>query len=86
VVIIEGEETVLGVNVGHPIVTNGPLLHSCVEVREPIELSFGLVNGWAQAFMYGMGSMWLKGKGVFWEVWPSGFNGLIFNWTHFVKS
>ena len=23
----------------------GPLLHSCVEVREPIELSFGMVRG-----------------------------------------
>jgi len=23
----------------------GPLLCSCVEVREPIELSFGMVNG-----------------------------------------
>jgi len=23
----------------------GPLLHSCAEVREPIELSFGMVSG-----------------------------------------
>jgi len=35
------EGTVLGVNLGRPVVTNEPLLHSCVEVREPIEPSFG---------------------------------------------
>jgi len=32
----EGE--VLGVNVGHPIVTNGTLLRSCAKVRELMEL------------------------------------------------
>jgi len=38
------EWAVLGVNLGRPFVTNGILLHSCVEVREPIELSFGVVS------------------------------------------
>jgi len=33
----------------------GPLLCSYVEVREPIELSFGVVNGVGPALMYGMG-------------------------------
>jgi len=36
---------VLGVNLGRPIVTNGDLLCSYVEVGEPIELSFGVVSG-----------------------------------------
>ena len=35
----------LGVNLGCPIVANGDLMRSCVEVREPIELSFGVVSG-----------------------------------------
>jgi len=30
---------------GRPIATNGDLLHSCVEVCEPIELLFGVVSG-----------------------------------------
>jgi len=33
------------VNFGRPIAPMGPLLRSCVEVREPIELSFGVVSG-----------------------------------------
>jgi len=45
VVVVEEEGTVLGVNLGNPIVTKGILLHSCVEVHEPIELSFGMVSG-----------------------------------------
>ena len=46
VVIVEGEGTVLGGNEGRPIVTNGDFVaYSCAEVREPIELSFGLVSG-----------------------------------------
>jgi len=40
-----GGRAVLGVNLVRPIVTNGTLLHSCVEVRERIELSFGVVSG-----------------------------------------
>ena len=45
VVVVEEEGTVLGVNLGNPIVTKGILLHSCVEVHKPIELSFGVVSG-----------------------------------------
>jgi len=48
------------------------LLHSCVEAREPIELSFGVVSGWAQALMYGMGSTCLKGRVDFGVVCPLG--------------
>ena len=44
VVIIKGKGAVLWLNLGRPIVTKGPLLHSCVEVFELIELSFGVVN------------------------------------------
>ena len=54
-----------------------PLLHSCVEVREPIKLSFGMVSGVGQALMYGVHVV--QGEGVdFAVVWPSGFNGQIF--------
>jgi len=35
----------LGVNVGHPIVTNGEFVASCAKVRELIELSFRVVRG-----------------------------------------
>jgi len=45
VVIVEGEGTVLWINLGRLIVTNGDLLHSCAEVHEPIELSFWEVSG-----------------------------------------
>jgi len=45
VVIAKGDGKVLGVNLGRPIVTNGNLLRSCVEVRAAIELSFGAVSG-----------------------------------------
>ena len=34
-----------GVNLGHPIVPVGILMHRCVQVREPIMLSFGVVSG-----------------------------------------
>jgi len=30
------EKAVWGLNVGHPIATNGEFLHSCAKVREPI--------------------------------------------------
>jgi len=33
------------VNLGRPTVTKGPLLRSCAEVREPIELSINMVSG-----------------------------------------
>ena len=32
-------------NFGHPILSSGTSLHSCVEVHELIELSFGVVSG-----------------------------------------
>ena len=35
----------LGVNLRRLIITNGTLLHRCVEVRTAIELSFGVVSG-----------------------------------------
>jgi len=34
-----------GVNVRHPFVTNGDLLHSCAKLHELIELSFRVVSG-----------------------------------------
>ena len=45
VVIIKGEGEVVGVNLGHSTVTNCDLLHSCVKVHRPIELSFGVAIG-----------------------------------------
>jgi len=39
------EETVLGVNLGHPILVNGDFVASCAEVCKLIELSFGVVSG-----------------------------------------
>jgi len=45
VVVVEGEGTVLGVNLGRPIVTTGALLRSCAEMHIAIELSFGVVSG-----------------------------------------
>jgi len=33
------------VKLGHPVIANGDLLHSCVEVHKPIELSVGMVSG-----------------------------------------
>ena len=42
---VEGEEAVLGVNFGRPIVNNRDLLRSSAVVRKPIELSFGVVSG-----------------------------------------
>jgi len=58
-------KAVLGVNVGHPIVTNGgPLLHSCVKVREPIELSFGVVSGVSPVIDVQNGGPRVSRKGV----------------------
>ena len=51
-VIVKGEGAVLGVNLGHPIITNGELFRSCAEVCAVIELSFGVVSRVTQAFMY----------------------------------
>ena len=42
-----------GVNLGRPIVTNGDFVaYSCAKVRAAIDLSFGVVSGVTQAFMY----------------------------------
>ena len=48
-VIVDGKGQLLEVNLGRPIVTNGDFVaYSCVEVREPIEVSFGpVVIGWS---------------------------------------
>jgi len=49
------EGTVLGVHLGHTI-PMGTLLHSCVEVREPIELLFEVVSevgGWMGVLHWG---------------------------------
>ena len=53
------------VNLGRPIVTNGTLLHSCVEVHELIELSFGVVSGVRQEVGVLDGVPVSKGKGDF---------------------
>jgi len=46
-VMIVKEEGQFWVNLGRPCNQLGlpGMLHSCAEVREPLELSFGLVNG-----------------------------------------
>ena len=60
----------------------GPLLHSCVEVHEPTELSFGVVSGVGPGIDVLHGSpRGSRGRGRFWGClahWPTGFNGLIF--------
>jgi len=48
----------------------GPLLRSCVEVREPIELSFGLVGGVTQGIHVLDGVHVPEGKGGFWGSLP----------------
>jgi len=40
------------------------LLRSCTEVREPIELSFGMVSGVGPGIMYGMGVRVPQGEGA----------------------
>ena len=54
-VIVEGEGTVLGVNLGRPTVTNG-------EVHESIELTFGVVTGVSQGMGVLDGVHMPKGK------------------------
>jgi len=70
VVIVEGKEAVLGVNLGHPIVTSGTLLHSCVEVREPIELSFGVMSGVSLCIRVLDGIQVPQREGKFWSFSP----------------
>jgi len=44
VMFLQLEVAILGINMGHPIVTNGTLWHSCVETCEVSELPFGVVS------------------------------------------
>jgi len=44
-IIVKEEGAVLWVNLGRPIVTNRTSLHCYVKVREPNELSLGVVIG-----------------------------------------
>jgi len=60
----------------------GPLLRSCVEVHEPIELSFGMMSGVSPGIDVQNGGPhgsreWVD-FGVVCPHWPNGFNGLIF--------
>ena len=60
----------------------GNLLHSCVEMRAAIELSFGVVSGVTpDIHVLDRGRRVSRGKGGFWGSlphWPSGFNGIYF--------
>ena len=56
----------------------GPLLHSCVEVRTTIELSFGVMNGIGINVLDGVHMP--EGKGLFlgfffWHLRPHSLNG-----------
>jgi len=53
------------------------LLHSCVKVREPIELSFGVVSGVGIGVL-DWGRHAARGRAVSWGFSPIGFNG--FQW------
>ena len=56
------------VNLGRPIVTNGPLLRSCAEVHEAIKLSFGKVSGVGPAIdVLDGGPRATRGRGCFWD-------------------
>ena len=60
----------------------GPLLHSCVEVRELIELSFGVVSGVGPGIDVWNGCPRVSRERVDFAVvclhWPNGFSGQIF--------
>jgi len=49
--IAKGEEAVLWVNEGHPIVTKWKLLCSCAKVSQSIKVLFGVVSGVHQKFI-----------------------------------
>jgi len=61
----------------------GTLLRSCVEVRELIELSFGIVSGVEPSIhVLDGGPHGLRVRvdfGVVCRRWPNGFNGVVFN-------
>ena len=65
VVIVEEKGEVLGVNLGLPIVTNGTMLHCCVEVHEPLSCCLGWWLWSAQALVYYMRLTCCKRKGQF---------------------
>jgi len=58
----------------------GNLLHSCLEVREPIELSFGLMSGVGPGInVLDGGPRASRGRGGLWGFclhWPIGFDGV----------
>ena len=57
----------------------GTLLHSCVEVHEKIELSFGLLSGvGGEMGVLDGGSHAPTGKERFQSFCPIGFNGVFF--------
>ena len=58
----------------------GTLLHNCGEVREPIELSVGMVNGVGGGMGVLDGVYVPEGNGQFWGfIDPVGFNRVFFN-------
>jgi len=67
VVIVEREGTVLGMNLGHPTVTNEDIVVYCTEVHESIELSFGVVSGVSRGMGVLDGCPSVPRKGEFWE-------------------
>jgi len=71
VVIVEGEGAVFRLNLGCHIVTMGPLLRSCAEVRAAIELSFVMVSGvTAGIHVLDGGPRASMGRGGFWDRLP----------------
>jgi len=63
--IVEWERAVLGVNVGHPIVINRDLLHSCAKVRQWMEM-WWVSQSKNGCIRRGGESWFLKGKEWFW--------------------
>jgi len=58
----------------------GPLLHSCVEVREPIKPSFGIVSGMGPGIVVLDGGLRASGRmGCFWDF--SAFAPHSFEWA-----
>jgi len=76
VVIVKGEEAVLRVNLGCPIVTNGNFVAYCVKVHELMELSFEEVNGVSRGMGILEGVHVLQGKGVSGILFPHCFRGM----------
>jgi len=68
----------------------GPLLHSCMEVHEPIELSFGVVSGMGPGIdVCNGGPRALRGRvnfGIVCPHWPNGFNGMVLTEMHSTRA